>query len=229
MTTVLLEARSVTLDRPPPTGRVLEGVDLTVNRREIVVVTGPSGSGKTTLLHFLGLLLRPTSGTYRIHGTDVGGLSDRAAARLRARTFGFAYQDPHLIGELTVLDNLLIVLDHGDAVPRRAATERAVGLLSRVGLEPAAGTPARQLSGGEQQRVGLARALIRDPPVILADEPTSALDDTNAGLIRDLLVGLTVDGRRALVLATHDPGAVLTHATSRVHLSGGRVATESLR
>jgi putative ABC transport system ATP-binding protein len=183
-------------------------VDLDVDAGEVVLVMGPSGSGKTTLLLMLGALLRPTSGTITVHtrpgGTvDVAATPERDLPALRSTTFGFIFQDYALLGALTATENIAVAANLA-GITGAAARSRARDLLERVGLlERAAFRPAK-LSGGEQQRVSVARALANNPPVLLADEPTANLDAAHGRDLARLLRGLADDDQRAVVIVSHD-------------------------
>ena len=182
---------------------VLDGVDLAVNRGEMVAIIGASGAGKSTLLHLLGALDRPTSGEVVIAGRSLGELDDDAVSALRNRTVGFVFQFHHLLREFTALENVMMPLriagtDDGQA--RR----RAMSLLDRMGLSGRAHHRPAQLSGGEQQRTAVARALAADPPVLLADEPSGNLDHGNSERLHDLFAQLTRELEIAMVVVTHN-------------------------
>jgi putative ABC transport system ATP-binding protein len=190
----------------------VDGVDLTIQRGEFVVVAGPSGSGKTTLLQLLGALDRPTSGSILFEGTDLAALGDGALARLRRDTLGFVFQQFNLIPTLTAQQNV--------EVPMNGNRTRAAELLERVGLGSRGGHLPSQLSGGEQQRVAIARALANEPDVVLADEPTGNLDSQTGAEIMGVLRGLW-EGGLSIVLITHDPA--IAGAARGVRLQDGRV------
>jgi putative ABC transport system ATP-binding protein len=199
--------------------RALDGVDLEIRRGEWLAITGPSGSGKSTLLHLLGLLDRPTSGRVLLDGRDVTGLGDAEASRLRGQRIGFVFQDFHLLPEETALRNVMLPLLYagtaGAAGKARAALE-SVGLGTRLEHRPA------ELSGGEQQRVAVARALVKEPLLVLADEPTGNLDSATGERILDLLGDLHRRGI-TLVVVTHEP-AVAARAERRIEVRDGRIA-----
>ena len=178
-------------------------VDLGIAAGESVAIAGPSGSGKTTLLQLLGALDRPSAGEIRFEDRDIARLGDRELGKLRLRTFGFVFQQFNLIPTLTAAQNVEIALAPGelDSDARRAAVER---LLDSVGLSARAGHVPSRLSGGEQQRVAIARALANEPHVLLADEPTGNLDSETGTEIIDLLLSLSAEGRRTVILVTHD-------------------------
>jgi putative ABC transport system ATP-binding protein len=194
-------------------------LDLVVEAGEALVVVGPSGSGKTTLLQLLGGLDRPTSGTVRFERRDLAQLGDRELSRIRLETFGFVFQQFNLIPTLTALQNVEVAL-----APRRVDERRktALRLLDSVGLSDRAGHVPSRLSGGEQQRVAIARALANEPHVLLADEPTGNLDSETGAEIIDLLLGLSVEGRRTVVVVTHDT-KIAARVQRVVRMQDGRV------
>jgi putative ABC transport system ATP-binding protein len=200
---------------------VLRGVDLTVAPGEFVAVTGPSGSGKSTLLHLAAGLDRPTSGTVHICGADLGPLTDDQRALLRRHHIGLVFQGFHLLDVLSAQENVALPLALAGVCDSRARS-RAARALELVGLAHRRQHRPGQLSGGEQQRVAVARALIGDPPILLADEPTGNLDSESGqrilALLRDLVDRLGV----ALLLITHDP-ACAARADRVVRLRDGRL------
>jgi ABC-type lipoprotein export system ATPase subunit len=191
--------------------RVLDGAGLEVAAGEMVAVVGRSGSGKSTLLHLLGGLDRAEAGTIELAGERVDGRSERDLARLRARRVGFVFQFFHLIPELSGEENVALAARLPDAAPDAPARGRA--LLERLGLTDVAGAMPHELSGGEQQRIALARALVNDPAVVLADEPTGNLDPSAARIVLDVLREIAAEGR-AVLLVTHEDAA--TAAAARV-------------
>jgi putative ABC transport system ATP-binding protein len=201
--------------------QVLRGVDLTIRGGEFVAVTGPSGSGKSTLLHQAAGLDRPTSGCVRICGQDLTPLCDDGRALLRRRCIGLVFQAFHLLDVLTAEENVSLPLAIA-GVRDGEARSRAVHALQRVGLAHRGHHRPGQLSGGEQQRVAVARALVADPPILLADEPTGNLDSDSSRrimvLLRDLVDRLGV----ALLLVTHDP-ACAGMADRVVYLRDGQI------
>jgi ABC-type lipoprotein export system ATPase subunit len=197
--------------------RVLDDVSLVVQAGEIVAVLGRSGSGKSTLLNLLGGLDRPDAGTIRLTGELLTGRGERALARMRLRHVGFVFQQFQLIEECSGLENVLMPTRLPGA-PRGGA-RRARSLIAELGLEPVAGHRPHELSGGEQQRFALARALVNDPELVLADEPTGSLDSENGAAVLELLRGL---GRRAVVLVTHEPDAAAV-ADRVLRLEDGRL------
>jgi len=213
--------RSVSL----PDGQVLEilrGVDLHVGQGEVVAILGRSGSGKSTLLNVLGLLDTPTGGTYRVAGRDVRQLSDAERSAMRGARFGFVFQQFHLLDGRSALENAAAPLAHAGWAAYRARRQRAIDVLTAVGLEGRLASRPHQLSGGEQQRVAIARALVRAPSVILADEPTGSLDTGNADIVLRILLDLVRTAASSLVLVTHDP-VVASVADRRLQLERGRL------
>lgn len=197
-----------TYGRGPTEIAAVRDVDLDVAAGEVLLVMGPSGSGKTTLLLMLGALLRPTAGSITVtkrDGTtvDVAAEGERALPALRARTFGFIFQDYALLDALTATENIAVAANLAGTTGS-AATDRAHVLLERVGLGHRAAARPLNLSGGEQQRVAVARALANDPPVLLADEPTANLDASRGRDLARLLRQLADDDQRCVVIVSHD-------------------------
>jgi putative ABC transport system ATP-binding protein len=178
-------------------------LDLDVHAGEVILIMGPSGSGKTTLLLMLGAMLRPTSGSITVDGVNVAGARERSLPPLRARHFGFVFQDFNLLSALSALENVELACNLA-GVTGRAARERATELLTRLGLADRIRFRPDQLSGGEKQRVALARALANDAPVILADEPTANLDSGHGREIARLLRQLATEDGRTVIIVSHD-------------------------
>ncbi len=197
---------SKTYESPAGPVAVLRDLDLRVAAGESVAIVGPSGSGKTTLLNLLGALDQPTSGTIAIDGVALGGLDATAAARFRNRSIGFIFQLHYLLPQCSVLENVLVPRLAGGWDETPAATRaRAEALLEQVGLRDRMTHLPWQLSGGEQLRAAIARALINQPKLILADEPTGSLDTATGERIADLLLSTQAAARAALVVVTHNP------------------------
>ncbi|MEX2466536.1 MAG: ABC transporter ATP-binding protein [Gemmatimonadota bacterium] len=200
---------------------ILDGIDLTVRRGEAIAVVGASGAGKSTLLHILGALDRPSSGTVRLGGHDVATLGDEALAAMRNRHIGFVFQFHHLLREFTALENVMMPALVG-SFDMASARERARTLLAEVGLEHRETHQPRQLSGGEQQRVAVARALVNEPLVLLADEPSGNLDKSTSGRLHDLLFELRERRDLSLIVVTHN-GNLARRADRILELDAGRL------
>lgn len=207
--------------RGSETVRALGGVDLSINGGEFLSITGPSGSGKTTLLHILGCLDRPTEGTMTIDGEAVGDLPESALVRLRREKIGFVFQQFHLIPGLSVYENIALPLRFSR---RPRDREKILALIGKVGLSHRADHRPNQLSGGEMQRVAVARAMVNDPEVIFADEPTGNLDTENSEKIFSLLASLNAGGL-SIVMVTHNP-ELAARAHRIVSLRDGRIVEQ---
>jgi putative ABC transport system ATP-binding protein len=226
----MILARNLTQRYPRSDGRpplrVLDGVDLDVTDGEVVAVLGPSGSGKTTLLGLLAGLDRPTEGSVRLDGVSLDGLGEDERAALRAERVGFVFQSFQLVATLTALENVLVPLELLPKARRPAPPEaehRARELLIRVGLGDRLDHYPPQLSGGEQQRVGIARAFANEPRVLFADEPTGNLDRETGHEVVELLLSLNRELGTTLVVVTHDQ-ELAGRAARIVHLAAGKVA-----
>ncbi|HET9150419.1 MAG TPA: ABC transporter ATP-binding protein [Gemmatimonadales bacterium] len=202
---------------------VLAGVDLAVSRGEFVAIVGASGTGKSTLLQLLGALDEPTAGTIRLAGVDYAELPEERLAALRNAQMGFVFQFHHLLREFTALENVMMPLLIG-GLDEAAARARARTLLETVGLGARLAHRPAQLSGGEQQRVAVARALVRDPLVVLADEPSGNLDYHHAEQLHDLFARLARDFETALVVVTHNR-SLADRADRVLAMEGGRLVT----
>jgi ABC-type lipoprotein export system ATPase subunit len=205
------------------TTTVLEGVTFRIEAGEYVSIMGTSGAGKSTLMHILGCLDRPTDGSYRFNGTEVGELEDRPLSRLRNEKIGFVFQQFHLLDRATALRNVMLPLVYAREYPRDAE-ERAESALVAVGLEDRMKYRPGELSGGQQQRVAIARALVNDPQLILADEPTGNLDRRSSLEILGIFKRLHREGR-TIVVVTHDD-AVANHTDRILVLEAGRIASD---
>lgn len=199
--------RAVGLSKSFTTGSVrldvLVGIDFAITQGEIVAIIGASGVGKSTFLHILGALDRPTQGQVFLNSTDIFALPDDQIATLRNRTLGFVFQFHHLLPEFTAVENVMMPLLIGGCDPTRAY-ERARALLTEVGLEQRLIHKPGELSGGEQQRVAVARALVSRPLVVLADEPSGNLDRGNGEALLKMIWTLSRTHRQAFVIVTHD-------------------------
>ena len=228
----MIELRGVskTVDSGGQPLTILHPLDYTISSGQFVAIVGPSGSGKSTLLGLLAGLDAPTSGSIVIDGTDITRLGEDQLAKLRGEKIGFVFQFFHLVPSLTAFENVLIPME---IAGRRNATERARELLHEVGLTDRAHHYPSQLSGGEQQRIAIGRALANDPPIVLADEPTGNLDSTTGRHIMELLMRVHRARNTTLVLVTHD-AELSSLADTRLVLRDGRqvnpaAAAEALR
>ena len=201
--------------------RVLDEVSVTVRRGEMVAVVGASGAGKSTLLHVLGALERPSAGRIELTGHSVGGLDDDAVAALRNSAVGFVFQFHHLLREFSALENVMMPLRIA-GVEQRIAKQRAEHLLERVGLSARRHHRPAAMSGGEQQRTAVARALAAEPALLLADEPSGTLDLHNAERLHELFSELARDLSLGLVVVTHNQ-SLAARADRALLLEGGRL------
>jgi ABC-type lipoprotein export system ATPase subunit len=220
----VLEARGIvkTLGAGRAERRILNGVDLEVEAGEVVAVLGRSGSGKSTLLHLLGGLDRPDGGRIVLAGREITKQSPRTLAKTRLRHVGFVFQSFHLIEELSGEENVLLPARLPGA--GRDGERRGRRLIGELGLTEISGRRPHELSGGEQQRLAIARALVNDPELVLADEPTGNLDQENGATVLALLRNLR---RRAVVIVTHEPEAAAI-ADRVLHLNDGTLVPEGL-
>jgi len=203
---------------------ILDDVTLEIPEKQMVAITGPSGSGKSTLLGLMAGLDKPTSGSIRLDGVEITTLLESDMARYRREKIGYIFQAFHLIPTLTALENVAVPLElTGDPKAR----ERAAELLTAVGLQERQAHYPVQLSGGEQQRVAVARAFACRPPILLADEPTGNLDSAAGRQVIDLLLGLHRDYGSTLILVTHDP-ALAAYAERIITLRDGRIESDKL-
>lgn len=202
---------------------VLRGVDLAVEAGEAVGIVGPSGSGKTSLLMLLAGLERPTAGGLRVAGHDLGALDEDGLARFRRDEVGIVFQAFHLIPTMSALENVAVPLEFAG---RRDAFDRAAAALKEVGLGHRLDHYPGQLSGGEQQRVALAGAVVAEPRLILADEPTGNLDRATGAVVMDLLFGLRARLGTTLLLITHDP-ALAERCGRQVRMADGRIESDT--
>jgi putative ABC transport system ATP-binding protein len=203
---------------------ILHPLDLTIASGQFLAVLGPSGSGKSTLLGLVAGLDEPTTGEILIDDVDIAKLTEDALARLRGEKIGFVFQFFHLVPSLTAYENILIPME---IAKRRDASARAKRLLGEVGLDDRGHHYPSQLSGGEQQRIAIARALANDPPIILADEPTGNLDSATGRLIMELLLNVRRTRQTTMMLVTHDAD-LASVADSRLVLRDGRPVEASM-
>ncbi len=199
--------------------QILRDIDFALKARETVAIVGASGSGKSTLLSIIAGLDTPTSGTVRLGGVDLFGMSEDDRAALRAHQVGFVFQSFQLLGNLTALENVMLPLE---LAARRDARALATDMLARVGLSERLAHYPRVLSGGEQQRVALARAFVVHPALLLADEPTGSLDFATGEKIMELMFDLNREQGTTLLLVTHDP-AIAARCQRRITIEAGRV------
>jgi len=204
---------------------ILRGVDVEVRRGEFVAIVGASGAGKSTLLHLLGALDSPTGGDIWLDGSRYADLDARGAAELRNRKLGFVFQFHHLLREFSALENVMMPLLIGDVSPRKARS-RAEEVLSEVGLAGRMSHRPAELSGGEQQRCAVARALVHDPSVVLADEPSGNLDHANAERLHEIFFRLAREYETAVVVVTHNR-QLAGRADRILLLEDGRLTTVS--
>jgi putative ABC transport system ATP-binding protein len=199
----------------------LRGMSFAVRRGEFIAIIGPSGCGKTTLLNILGALDRPTSGKVYIDGIDISKLGNRELAIVRSRKLGFVFQDFNLLSRMSVVENveLPLFIAGADAVFSR---HRSMSLLARLGIAQKANRNVNNISGGERQRVAVARALANDPKIVLADEPTGNLDTKNTELMMNLMKQLNEEFGKTLVVITHNPD-VASHARRVISIRDGSI------
>jgi putative ABC transport system ATP-binding protein len=226
MTQTMIDANEIRMALGEGAGRVeaLKGINLTLAGGELTLLMGPSGSGKTTLLSALGCMLSPTSGSVNIRGRAITGLDAEELAQVRRENIGFVFQSYHLFPTLTAAENVRLSLDvRGERSPKARA--KANQALATVGLAHKADSFPRGLSGGEQQRVAVARAIVGDPSVILADEPTAALDSENGQAVMTVLAELAKDPSRAMFIVTHDP-RIMPFADRILRIEDGRIVDD---
>jgi lipoprotein-releasing system ATP-binding protein len=222
---LVLEARDIYKQFPAPDGSIIEvlrGIDLSVKAGESISLQGQSGSGKSTFLNVISWLDQPSTGTVYWDGLSVATLTEGEIARRRGEVLGFVFQAYYLMPELNVLENVLMAARMVGRV-RKPEIDRAIGLLSRVGLQDRMEQLPGKLSGGERQRVAIARALLNQPSILLADEPTGNLDEATADSVMELLLDLCAGEAASLILVTHNPQ--FANCTDRqLHLSGGQIS-----
>ncbi len=219
----LIELKGITKSYPMGKRelKVLQGVDLSVNKGEMVAIMGPSGSGKTTVLNMIGLLDRPTSGSYRLEGREVSKLRAGELSKIRAQKIGFIFQTFNLLPYLSAISNVELGQKYAGKLDPQVAKEA----LERVGLGDRMKHRPNEMSGGEQQRVAVARALAKNPPLILADEPTGNLDSKSGKEVMAILSSLHSDNNITLVMITHDPN-IARYCQRIIHIQDGLVLKE---
>jgi putative ABC transport system ATP-binding protein len=222
----VIEARELTKVYGLRENRVeaVAGTNMNIESSEWIAIVGPSGSGKSTLMHLIGLLDRPTSGSYRLNGRDVSQLRGNELARARRDLIGFVFQSYNLLPRESALKNVELPMVYA-GVGRKERRKRALGLLERVGLSERAHHRPPELSGGQMQRVAIARALVNGPVLLLADEPTGNLDTVSGAEILDLFEELNASGV-TVVVVTHDP-EVAARAQRIVELRDGRIVSDA--
>ncbi|MDH7501804.1 MAG: ABC transporter ATP-binding protein [Verrucomicrobiota bacterium] len=206
--------------------RVLFPTTLELVPGQLTVLAGPSGSGKTTLLSIIGLVLRPSEGRMFLDEREVSALDDEQAASLRLQRYGFVFQQPMLIEGLTVRENVLLALGVQGQRPQREAVKKADELLTALGLAGTALVQPRMLSGGMKQRASIARALIKDPAILLCDEPTSALDAESGQVVMKILKRIAIDENRVVIVVSHD-ARVFPYADRLIKLENGAVVSDT--
>jgi putative ABC transport system ATP-binding protein len=222
-----IQVTDVVKTYPLSAGQVVavDHLSLDIRRGEFVAVVGRSGSGKTTLLNLLAGIDRPTSGTVRVAGADLGSLSESGLAAWRGQSVGLVFQFFQLLPTLTVVENVMLPMDFAKKIPVGERRDRAQHLLERVGIGDQASKLPATLSGGQQQRAAIARALANDPPLLLADEPTGNLDSTTAEAVLELFANLNADGQ-TIVVVTHERD-IRSVAGRQVTLEDGRVVDDA--
>ncbi|MBP0443912.1 ABC transporter ATP-binding protein [Roseomonas sp. SSH11] len=204
---------------------ILRGISLRVEKGELASIMGGSGSGKTTLMNIIGLLDKPSSGSYAVGGQDVLRAEANELSRLRNRLIGFVFQSFFLLPRMNAWRNVALPLMYR-GVPEAEARRRALAMLERVGLAERTDHMPAQLSGGQRQRVAIARALVGEPAVVLADEPTGALDPKVSQEIMELFLEMNRELGVLIIIITHDPG-VAAQCPRRIHLDAGRIASDT--
>ena len=206
--------------------RVLFPTDLDCKASELTVLSGPSGSGKTTLLSIMGLVLSPSEGRMFLNDKEVTTLSDVEAATIRLKNFGFVFQQAMLIEGLTILENILLSFSIQGKTPPSDKKQKAVELLKTLGLEGTANMQPRLLSGGMKQRASIARALIKDPSILLCDEPTSALDAESGQVVMNILKRIAIEENRVVIVVSHD-ARVFPFADRLIKLENGMIVSDT--
>jgi len=206
--------------------RVLFPTDLEFLPGILTVLAGPSGSGKTTLLSIMGLVLRPSEGRMFLNGHEITGLSDEAAAKVRLKNYGFVFQQPMLIEGLNVMENILLGLAVQGGRPTSSDRRKAESLLRALNLEETAHMQPQLLSGGMKQRVSIARALVKSPPILLCDEPTSALDAESGQAVMAILKRIAIEEEKVVVVVSHD-ARVFPYADRLLKIENGKIVSDT--
>jgi putative ABC transport system ATP-binding protein len=202
---------------------VLKGIDLDISRGAFVVILGPSGSGKSTMLNMVGCLDLPTRGKVFLDGQDISKMSEDELAQVRGKKIGFVFQQFNLLQNLNALENVMIpMIFQGKSEKERI--KRAKFLLASLGLEDRMNHKPMELSGGEQQRIAIVRALSNDPEIVVADEPTGNLDSTTGKKIMDILIDLHKNEKKTIIVVTHDP-TIANYSSQVVHIKDGQLAS----
>jgi putative ABC transport system ATP-binding protein len=224
----IIDLREVVKTYETPSGpfTALQGIDLSIQSGEFVAVVGKSGSGKTTLLNVIAGIDRPTKGEILVAGSRVDSLSESQLAEWRGRTIGLVFQFFQLLPTLTIIENVMLPMDFVELIPTGERRSKALELLERVGIRKQADKLPAALSGGEQQRAAIARALANDPPILMADEPTGNLDEATRTSVLELFAQLNDDGQTILVV-THERD-VSRYVGRQITLVDGRVANDVL-
>lgn len=221
---ILLSARDVTrtLKGEEVDVTLVKGANLDIEAGHFTAITGPSGSGKSSLLYLLGLLDKPTSGTITVTGTDTTRLDENRLADFRLRKLGFIFQFHFLLPEFTALENVTLPMQRLGKLSPRKMTEKGLHLLEQVGMKEQAHKLPKQMSGGQNQRAAIARALANDPTLIMADEPTGNLDSKSSATVQQLLRDIAHSEGRAVVAVTHDESFAQV-ADKHIHIVDGRI------
>ncbi|HKE36112.1 MAG TPA: ABC transporter ATP-binding protein [Candidatus Baltobacteraceae bacterium] len=206
--------------------RALDGIDLTLERGEFVAIMGPSGSGKSTFMQIAGLLDTPTSGTYRFEGDDVSSLDGDARAAIRSRRLGFVFQAYNLLPRISALENVELPMVYA-GVPEAERSRIALEMMALVGVDGLARHNPNQMSGGQQQRIAIARSLVNDPAMILADEPTGALDTKTSNEVMRIFTRVNEERGTTIMLVTHEPD-IAAYARRIVTFRDGHIVSDAL-
>jgi putative ABC transport system ATP-binding protein len=205
----------------------LDGVSIAIEQGEFVAIMGPSGSGKSTFMNVVGCLDKPTSGSYRLDGMDIGSLSPDALADIRSAKIGFVFQGFNLLSRATALENVELPMLY-NSIHASERRRRAHAALKTLGLQGREHHHPNQLSGGQQQRVAIARALVNEAPIIFADEPTGNLDTKTSIEIMEILSKLNSESGMTIILVTHEPD-IATYSKRRIHFLDGKVISDEVR